>query len=370
MPDLKEKAKELLSLADIKINGKRASDLKIYNEKFYQRVFAEGSLGFGESYMDGWWDCKEIDEMINKVFLAQLNKKFISPLMILAAAKARVINMQTKTRSKIVAEQHYDLGNEFYGKMLGKTMQYTCAYWKNAKNLDQAQLNKLDLICKKLNLKKGDKVLELGCGWGYFAKYAAENYGCEVTAYNISEEQVKYARELCKGLPVKIIKADYREAIGMYDKVASIGLCEHIGYKNYRSFMGLVNKHLKSNGLFLLHTIGGNKSVTHTDAWIEKYIFPNSMLPSVAQLSTAMEGLFVLEDWHNFGNDYDKTLMVWNENFEKNWDKFNEEYGKRFYRMWRFYLLSCAGSFRSRKNQLWQLVLSKGGIPGGYKSIR
>ena len=370
MSDLQNKAQELLALADVKINGSRPWDIQVHNDNFYDRVLAEGSLGFGESYMEGWWDCDQLDVMIDKLFKAQLNKKIITPIMVFSAVKAKLLNMQTKSKSMVVAEQHYNLGNDFYSAMLGKTMQYTCAYWKNSKNLDQGQLNKLDLVCKKLNLKKGDKVLELGCGWGYLAKHMAENYGCEVTAYNISEEQVKFGRDLCKGLKVNIIKADYREAKGVFDKVVSIGLCEHIGYKNYRGFLELANSCLKPHGLFLLHTIGGSRSVSHTDPWIEKYIFPNSMLPSVKQLSASMEGLFVMEDWHNFGAYYDKTLLAWNDNFEKNWPKFKDQYGEKFYRMWKFYLLSCAASFRCRKNQLWQIVMSKDGLPGGYTSIR
>ncbi|HIH25734.1 MAG TPA: cyclopropane fatty acyl phospholipid synthase [Nanoarchaeota archaeon] len=370
MPDLKEKAEEILALADIKINGSRPWDIKVNSDEFYNMVFAHGSLGFGESYMDGLWDCKKLDELINKIFLAKLNKKVVPFSLIFPGLKAKLLNMQTKSKSKIVAEQHYDLGNDFYSAMLGNSMQYTCAYWKNAKTLDQAQFNKLDLVCKKLNLKKGDKVLELGCGWGYLAKFMAENYGCEVTAYNISEEQVKFAKGLCKGLKVNIVKADYREAEGVFDKVVSIGLCEHIGYKNYRVFMELADRCLKPHGLFLLHTIGGSRSVTHTDPWIEKYIFPNSMLPSVKQLSSAMEDLFVMEDWHNFGAYYDRTLLAWNDNFEKNWPKFKDQYGEKFYRMWKFYLLSCAASFRCRKNQLWQIVLSKDGISNGYTSVR
>jgi cyclopropane-fatty-acyl-phospholipid synthase len=265
---------------------------------------------------------------------------------------------------------HYDLGNDFYSDMLDKRMQYTCAYWKNAKSLDEAQEHKLDLICKKLQLKKGDTVLELGCGWGGFARYASEKYGCKVTGYNISKEQVRFAREYCKGLPVEIIEADYRDAKGLFDKVVSIGLCEHVGYKNYRNLMQVAHKCLKNKGLFLLHTIGRNTSLKSLEPWMNKYIFPNAMLPSVKQLSIASEGLFLLEDWHNFGRDYDKTLMAWNENFEKNWSKHKSKYGDRFYRMWKYYLLLCAGAFRADYNRLWQIVFSKGGLPGKYDSVR
>lgn len=360
----------ILDLADIKINGKQPSDIQVNNEQFYSRVLGGGSLALGESYMDGWWDSEQLDEFFAKALTMELDKKIISADLVLHIAKSKIINAQNKARSKKVAEQHYDLGNSFYAAMLDKRMQYTCAYWKDTDDLDIAQEQKLDLICRKINLTATDKVLELGCGWGGFAKYAAEKYGCSVTGYNISEEQVNYANDYCKGLPVSIIKADYREAQGEYDKVVSIGLCEHVGYKNYAQIMTVASNCLKDQGLFLLHTIGGLNSVTITDPWIEKYIFPNSMLPSIQQLARAAEGLFVIEDLHNFGADYDKTLMAWFENFEQNWPQYQEQYGDRFYRMWKYYLLACAGSFRARKNQLWQIVLSKNGVPGGYNSVR
>ena len=366
----KQTIEDLLTLADIKINGDRPWDVKVHNEELYTRVLAEGALGLGESYMDGWWDCDQLDQFFNNILRAELDKKVVSFNTFLLTIKSKIINLQSKPRAKKVAEQHYDLGNDFFEHMLDKRMQYTCAYWKDADNLDTAQEHKLELICKKIMLNKEDKVLELGCGWGGFAKYAAEKYGCHITAINISSEQVKYAKEICKGLPVEIIHDDYRNAKGVYDKVVAIGLCEHVGYKNYRSFMKLVHSCLKSNGLFLLHTIGGNISVTSVNPWTDKYIFPNGMLPSPKQLTTAWEGLFVLEDWHNFGPHYDKTLMAWYNNFEKHWDKFKSKYGDRFYRMWKYYLLSSAGSFRSRACQLWQIVLSKEGIPGGYESVR
>ena len=366
----KKAAQTLLKEAGIEINGGKPWDIQVHNKDVYKRVFAEGSLGFGEAYMDGWWDAKALDEFFNKVLGASLEKKVHGKQIILNALRARLFNMQTNERSKKVAQEHYDIGNDFYEKMLDSRMQYTCGYWKDTHNMEDAQRAKLDLVCKKLQLKPGEHVLEIGSGWGWFARYAAENYGVTVTAYNISKEQVAYAREQCKGLPVEFKLEDYRNATGIYDKVATIGVCEHIGYKNYRTFMEITYRCLKPHGLFLVHTIGGNKSVTNTDAWIEKYIFPNSMLPSVKQLGKAAEGLFVMEDWHSFGAYYDKTLMAWYENFVHAWPELKDKYGDRFYRMWEYYLLSCAGSFRARHNQLWQIVLSPEGVRGGWKSVR
>lgn len=251
-------------------------------------------------------------------------------------------------------------------------MTYTCGYWKDAKTLDEAQEAKLDLVCRKIGLKKGDRVLDIGCGWGSFAQYAAEKYGASVVGVTVSKEQVALGSERVKGLPVEIRLQDYRAiSDGPYDHIVSLGMFEHVGHKNYRTYMKKVHELLKDGGLFLLHTIGSNQLTPISDPWIDRYIFPNGMLPSVQQLGASIEKLFVMEDWHNFGADYDKTLMNWYLNFEKAWSSLKEKYGERFCRMWRYYLLFTAGAFRSRQNnQLWQIVLSKNGVPGGYQSIR
>jgi cyclopropane-fatty-acyl-phospholipid synthase len=255
--------------------------------------------------------------------------------------------------------------------MLDKRMNYSCAYWKNAGSLDEAQENKLELICKKLCLRSGMRILDIGCGWGAFGKSAAEKYGVRVVGITVSKEQVALGRDLCKGLPVEFRLQDYRDVNEKFDRIVSVGMIEHVGHKNYREYFRIACRNLEDDGLFLLHTIGEVQSVNKTDAWTHKYIFPNGMLPSIAQLAKSVEGLFVIEDLHNFGNDYDKTLMAWYNNFELNWDKLKNKYGDRFLRMWRYFLLSSAGAFRARnKNQLWQIVLSKNGVLGGYISIR
>jgi cyclopropane-fatty-acyl-phospholipid synthase len=353
---------DLLSGAGIAINGKKPWDITVHDDRFYHRILQEKELGLGESYMDGWWDCKALDEFINRVFLARLEQKVKNhPLTLFYILKSHLFNMQSISRAGQVGEQHYDLGNDFYRTMLDKRMNYTCAYWKNARNLNDAQCQKLELVCKKINLKRGMKVLELGCGWGSFARYAAQKYKAHVVAVNISKEQVQLARQLCKGLPVEIRLQDYREVEGQYDAVISIGILEHVGYKNYRTYMQVVNRCLKDDGIAFIHTIGSNVRTTCANRWTDKYIFPNGMLPSIAQIAAAMEGLFVMEDWHNFGPDYDKTLMAWYHNFHKAWPKFKKQYGERFYRMWCFYLLSSAGAFRSRAQQLWQIVFTRSG---------
>lgn len=366
----KQKITSLFQEAGITIGGDKDWDIQIHDERFYNRVLMKWSLGFGEAYMDGWWNTKALDQLIYKFYTAEIEKKNKNLPGKIDKYKSCILNQQTKFRAQKVAHVHYDLGNDMYEKMLGDTMQYTCAYWKGARTLDEAQLNKLDLICRKLHLQKGERVLELGCGWGGFAKFAAENYGVEVEAYNISKEQVEYARNRNRGLPVTINLADYREAKGTFDKVAAIGLCEHVGYKNYDILMRVAYRCLKKHGLFLLHSIANNFSTTHCDPWFNKYIFPNGMLPSVKQLGESMENLFVMEDWHNFGPDYDRTLVAWYHNFDQHWPLFRKKYGERFYRMWKYYLLSLAGGFRARRIQLWQIVMAKAGVPGGYESVR
>ncbi|GBD89310.1 cyclopropane-fatty-acyl-phospholipid synthase [bacterium BMS3Abin04] len=362
---------EILELAGMKINGSAPWDIQVHNKEFFRRVITEGELGIGESYMDGWWNAEKIDEMTSKILTAKLDEKIRRKYSILLKLfTASVFNLQSKRRAYIIGKKHYDLGNDLFQIMLDKRMNYSCAYWQNAGNLDNAQENKLELICKKLYLEPGMKVLDIGCGWGAFGKYAAERYGVEVVGITVSEEQIAFGNKLCAGLPVEFRLMDYRDLKEKFDRTVSVGMIEHVGYKNYRTYFEVAYRCLKDNGLFLIHTIGNIKSVKSIDPWTHKYIFPNSMLPSVAQIGKAVENLFVIEDLHNFGVDYDKTLIVWYKNFKDNWETIKDKYDLRFYRMWKYFLLSSAGTFRSRRNQLWQIVLSKNGILGGYNSIR
>ncbi|WP_454781568.1 cyclopropane fatty acyl phospholipid synthase [Legionella sp. WA2022007384] len=365
---IKKIVTDLLHSAGITPNGNEAWDIQIHNEGLYQRIFNGGSLALGESYMDGWWDCKSLDQFFTRILLAQLDQKIKSdkwlwPKLIWL----KLINHQSKKHALEVGRKHYDLGNDLFKFMLDSRMNYTCGYWRNANDLETAQLNKLELSCQKLKLEPGMRVLDIGCGFGALAKYAAEHYGVSVVGITISKEQFEYAKQNCSGLPIEIRFQDYRDVHEQFDRVVSLGMFEHVGYRNYRIYMQKARDCLKDNGLFLLHTIGGDLTRTTADPWINKYIFPNGMIPSMAQISQASEGLFVMENWANFGAYYDHTLMAWHEHFEQNWDRLKEQYDARFYRMWRYYLLACAGSFRARTNQLWQVVFSKNGVPGGYQ---
>ena len=372
MPNSREVIQSLLSEAQITIDGSGDADIQVINPEFYHRVLRQGVLGLGESYMDGWWEVKKPDEFIYHLITASLHEKVKTWKVIPHILKAKILNAGKVSKAYEVGHKHYDIGNTLFQKMLDKRMVYSCGYWKEANNLEEAQEAKLDLICRKLDFKPGMKVLDVGCGWGGFCKYAAQKYGVEVTGITISKEQAEWAKVSCKGLNVEIKLQDYRslKAGTLFDRIVSVGMFEHVGFKNYGIFMTTIRRLLKDDGLFLLHTIGSNKSLFTTDPWTNKYIFPNSMLPSIGQIGTSMEKLFVMEDWHNIGPDYDPTLMAWFKNFDHSWEELKSDYDDRFYRMWKYYLLSSAGAFRARKNQVWQIVLSKKGVPNGYQSIR
>lgn len=373
---------KLLEPTGIVINGSNPWDIQVKNPHFYKRILQQHSLGLGESYMDGWWDTEQLDELFTRLLQSDIEntiqkKVFKEKDFLLMGLrlywdklKHKLINYQRKSKAYQVGEKHYDIGNDLYRIMLDPELTYTCAYWKDAATIADAQNAKLKLICDKLSLKKGQRILDIGCGWGSFARFAAKHYDVEVLGITISKEQKGLADELNKNLPIKIELMDYRDLNDQFDHIVSIGMFEHVGYKNYSTYMQVVNRNLKNNGLFLLQTIGNNTTSYSTNAWIEKYIFPNGMLPSIMQIGKAAEKNFVVEDFHNFGVYYDKTLLAWYNQFRQNWDNIKHNYDDRFFRMWSYYLLTSAGGFRSRYMQLWQWVFSKNGLNGGYQSIR
>ncbi len=358
---------QVFSSADIRTDGSRPWDVRIRDDRFYDRVLASGNLGLGESYMDGWWETADLAEVISrllKVDAERLVGRNLSAL--LSVASARIVNYGSRKRAFEVARAHYDLDNELFQSMLDRRMTYSCAYWQEADNLDAAQERKLDLVCRKIGLRPGMTVLDIGCGWGSFMKFAAERYGVSCVGVSVSSEQTRLGRQMCEGLPIEFRVQDYRDIEGQYDRVVSIGMFEHVGYKNMKAYFQSARRALADEGLFLLHTLGLNISTVRGDAWNERYVFPNGMVPSIKQVGESIEHLFVMEDWHNFGAHYERTLLAWYDNFRKAWPAMNARYGERFFRMWSYYLLSCAGAFRARHMQLWQIVMSPRGIPGGY----
>jgi cyclopropane-fatty-acyl-phospholipid synthase len=365
------RACELLATADIRVGGGRPWDMRVHHPDTFDRILTRGSLGLGESYVDGWWDCDQLDGFITRILRARLDEQVGRAGWLWASLKARLTNLQSPLRAWQVGELHYDLGNDLYEAMLDPSMAYSCAYWPAAQTLDQAQEAKLELICQKLQLQPGMTLLDIGCGWGSLMLHAARHHQVQCVGLTISKEQVRLGNAKAQGLPVRFELADYRqfnpEGHQRFDRIASVGMFEHVGHKNYRAFFQMARRSLRDDGLFLLHTIGKNRAGAAIDPWIEKYIFPNGTLPSASEIAHDSEEDFVMEDWHNFGEDYDKTLMAWHARFEAAWPSLQERYGERFYRMWRYYLLCCAGTFRARDNQLWQVVLSPGGQVGGYR---
>lgn len=361
---------ELLGRAGITINGSSPSDPQIKHPDFFKRVLQEGSLGLGESYMDGWWECERLDMFFSSVLRAGLEKQLPRHFKdTLRIASARLFNLQSKKRAWIVGKEHYDLGNDLFSRMLDPLMQYSCGYWKKATTLEEAQQDKLQLICDKLQLQPGMRVLDIGCGWGGLAWFMAKNYGVSVVGVTISAEQQKMAQERCLGLDVDIRLQDYRDLNEQFDRIVSVGMFEHVGPKNYKTYFEVADRNLKPEGIFLLHTIGSKRTDNNVDPWINKYIFPNGCLPSVRQIANASEPHFIVEDWHNFGADYDTTLMAWHERFQAAWPEIADNYSERFKRMFSYYLNACAGAFRARDIQLWQVVFSRG-IEHGLRVAR
>lgn len=362
----------LLEGTGITINGEKPEDVKVKDDRFFKKVVQNGSLALGESYMKGWWECEALDVFFEKILKARLDKKVRNNFYTsLGYIKSRLFNQQNKAKSVAAIDQHYNIGNDLYKAMLDRHMMYSCGYWENTNDLSLAQLNKLELICQKLHLKPGQQVLEIGCGWGGFAAYAAQNYDVEVVGVTISTEQEKWAKKWCAGLNVDIRLQDYRELNEQFDRIVSIGMFEHVGYKNYPTYMDVVNRNLKEDGISLLHTIGSSERSIMNDPWIHKYIFKNSLIPSMSQIASALESQnFVMQDWHNFGRYYDYTLMAWRNNFLKAWHTLKRKYDETFFRMWFYYLSCCAASFRVGNNSLWQIVFTKQSYPEMYQSVR
>jgi cyclopropane-fatty-acyl-phospholipid synthase len=381
MHPLRGRVVALMEAAGIQPGGPGDCDPQILDPRFYGRVLREGSLGLGDAWMDGWWTVRSLDGMLFRLMAHGVDERVHGVHGWLDDLRALLVNLQAGRRALAVGERHYDLGNDLFEAMLGKRLVYSCGYWREAAaaggmTLDDAQEAKLDLVCRKLGLRPGMRVLDIGCGWGEALKFAAERYGVSGVGVTISREQADYARALCAGLPVEIRLQDYHR-LGdggeddRFDRIFSIGMFEHVGAKNYRAYFEVVRRCLKApDDLFLLHCIGNNVSVRHTDPWIARHIFPNSMLPSARQVADASEGLFVMEDWHNFGADYDRTLQAWRTNIEAAWERLPSRYDERFRRMWRFYLAASMAAFRARRIQLWQVVFSPHGIPGGYVAPR
>ncbi|MBS3127793.1 cyclopropane fatty acyl phospholipid synthase [Candidatus Woesearchaeota archaeon] len=357
---LERKGIESFRKADVISNGSRPWDIQIHNKKFFSRLLKEGTIALGESYVDGWWDCKQIDQFVYRLLrsgiINQLHLSFIDKVK---QARSTFFNIHSMKKSKKDVAFHYNIRNDLFECMLDKYMNYSCGYWKNAKTLDQAQKNKMELICKKLKLKKGMNVLDIGCGWGGLARYMADKYNVNVTGITLSQSQYAHAQKYNKTKRTHFLLQDYREHKGTYDRIVSVGMFEHVGYKNHKKFMKMVNRCLMHDGLFLLHFIAKSVSEKRNDPWIDTYMFPGTIAVSAKQVTSASEGIFYIQDWHNFGPDYYKTIKAWYTNIEKNWPELSKNYDEKFHRTWAWYLLCCSATSLARTHHLWQIVFSK-----------
>jgi cyclopropane-fatty-acyl-phospholipid synthase len=369
-------ASELLRVAGIEIGGERPFDIVVHDERLWERLLRDRGLGLGESYMDGWWDSGALDDTLTRIIVADLRSQLrITPKLAWQAARSSVLNRQRIGRAAANASHHYDIGNDLYERMLDPRMVYSCAYWRrpgsgeHIESLNEAQEAKLELVCQKIGLERGMTLLDIGVGWGGFARYAAERYEVKVVGVTPAVQQATLARERCFGLPVEIRQQDYRHVEGRFDRIVSIGMMEHVGPKNLATFFDVCGRVLTDDGVMLHHTIGSNVTTQYVDAWFDRYIFPGGVLPSISQLGRATEGRWVVEDLHNFGPDYDRTLLVWHRNIEAAWPEL-PGYDERFRRMWRYYLLCSAAAFRSRNLQLWQLVMRRVRPSGTYRGVR
>lgn len=361
----------LLDRAGIPVDDSDAPfALRVHDDRLWDRVVAERNLGLGEGYMDGWWDCDALDQFFVRLLTSGADHA-VRPTARMTAGllKAFLVNAQSVRRAARSARHHYDIGNDLYERMLDKRMVYSCGYWYEADDLDSAQEAKLDLVCRKLQLGPGVRLLDIGCGWGGLAQFAAERYGAEVVGISLAGNQVEVARRRCAGLRVEIRQCDYRDVRGSFDRIVSIGMMEHVGPRNLRRFFDVCDALLVRDGLMLHHLIGSTVSTRRVDPWFDRYIFPGGALPSMAQLGRAAEPNWVIEDVHNLGPDYDRTLMAWHANVADAWPSL-PSYDERFRRMWNYYLLTCAAGFRVRHLQLWQLVMRRRGVAPRYHAPR
>jgi cyclopropane-fatty-acyl-phospholipid synthase len=348
--------------------------LNVSDDSVWYDIITKANLGIAEGYMHGKIDVDPLPlflSLLNDTSIGTRRKEKFDVLgMVIGAIEAPtqmmgwLFNLQTKELSSRVTKQHYDAGNDLYEVMLGPSMSYTCAYWKDAENLDQAQEAKFNLIMRKLELQPGMKVADLGMGWGTAAAYMHKHGKVNVTGVSLSEKQVEWAQNNLVKDGLRFIWSDYREhcedpdIVGTYDRIYSIGMFEHIGPKNYEPFFKCIKALLKPDGLAVVHTIGEPDFVAASDQFLEKYIFPGAVIPTLPMATKAFEHHFILEDFQNFGHDYSKTLAAWHVNSLKFFRENPNAYSPEFQRMWEYYLKMCEALFELRINQLWHFVLS------------
>ena len=342
--------------------------LRIHDRTFFRRIATRGKLGFGESYTAGEWDADDLPALF------ELLLRNARDAAARHAGARRVLDLRPRLRRRNGVRRarrniayHYDLGNELFELMLDETMTYSCAVFERSDmSLEQAQQAKYDRICDTLSLAPGDRVLEIGCGWGGFAHHAAARYGCRVTGLTISREQAHVARGRTAGLPVEIRELDYRDVEGTYDKVVSIEMLEAIGADQYGTYFETIDRVLARGGRAVVQTILVPEQrwerYRSTPDWIERYVFPGCLIPSLATLADAAArssrlGIYGVDE---IGSHYAETLRRWRENVHREIAAVRRlGYDRRFERVWDFYLSFCEAAFRTRWLRDAQLLLAR-----------
>jgi cyclopropane-fatty-acyl-phospholipid synthase len=363
----KETVETFLNECEIQIDGANQGDIIVKDDRFYSMCINYGELGFGESYMYGYWDSKNLYETLyngikncHKVSYMNLNSIAFNRYF-----NNMFYNNQTIDKASADVQAHYNKGNDLYERMLDKTnMQYTCGFFQDTNDLETAQIQKLNIIAQKLNLKPGEKLLDIGCGWGNLINFMTTNYGVKGIGITISSEQLKFCKEKYKdNKNAEFLLIDYRNIPDdmKFDKIVSVGMFEHVGKKNFEEYFDIVYKHLNDDGLALIHTMGQQSKMINATAhseWIDKYIFPGGEIPDWEDLSKIISKRFFIHDWHNFGKYYARTFEAWYNNINKRWNEI-PNYNEEFRRMWNFYLVSFIVNFDLCRLLLFQILISK-----------
>jgi cyclopropane-fatty-acyl-phospholipid synthase len=354
----------------------------IHDERFFTRALTGADIGMGESYMDGDWTTPDLVALVRvavrNLRLLDAEHKFFSGIRAMASRLQHRFRANTIAGSRRNIRAHYDFGNDFYRLFLDSEMLYSCGYFRNRHDsLEIAQLEKLDRACRKLQIGPGDRVLEIGCGWGSFAIHAARNYGARVTGVTISPAQYEYATERVKRTDVmpgsvRIVMEDYRRLQGRYDKIVSIEMFEAVGFDHYDEFFGMCDRLLTPEGSMFLQTITLREQeiaqYRKRVDWIQTYIFPGSELASIVEIGRSLlrSGQLMLTDTESISTHYAKTLALWRERFFQRVAEVRRlGFDERFQRMWDFYLGWCEGAFREHYIGAAQLVFAKKPVPQG-----
>jgi cyclopropane-fatty-acyl-phospholipid synthase len=363
---------QLLAAADIHLNGSRPWDIQINNPLTLGRIMRDGSLGMGESYMDGWWDCQAIDQMMTRAVRARLHEHLGTPRAHVQSWFGQWAKRLPSSNARIVGRAQYDLNNQLFCAMLDSSMSHSSAYWEEgATTLEQAQEAKMEMVCRKLQLKPGMRLLDIGCGWGSFMRYAAKHYGVTALGLTTSKEQMALGQSMNQDLPVQFEHTDIQHfntnSRSQFDCVVSLGMLNTPVLAANNALFSTARRSLKKDGLFLLETMGNNQRGQLLEPWLQKHLLCQIPLPSLGDVTDVAQLDFVVEDVHNLGADHDRTLLHWHQRFERAWPQLRLAYDERFYRMWRYHLMGSAGSFRARSTQIWQMVMSPKGLSSVYR---